>query len=659
MLKDKFYWILILTIVLNLLFPNLSFAEEGLNQPAVYPDLAYEFIGYDKWENFNRKIFLFNAGFNKYIIKPVNIVWTSIVPQYGIDRIDNFYTNLKYPIRLMGCLFQKDFKSSGSETLRFLTNTTIGVAGLWDPATTKFHIEPRNEGFEQVFAYHNFKKGSYLVLPVIAEGNVRDLVGKAFDAPFDPSIYAFGIGGAISAGVSLVNGSTYLQPLMKSMESYADPYQVSKQYLGLDKYIENNNLDRKDVFLEKTSSQNYIKVSNTTIPSNLKADIELNQYHPQSPSIDSIRTLLFDDKSLNDSKWSELSVWNKSFPKQIKTDSVRIDVSRPKYNYRYILQPDKNAPIAIIYPSIGENINSNQSLIQSKILYDSGYSVLILGSHFEWQFVKSMPYDYKPGFPPQDSYYLRKVTANALINLELKYSCKFNKKIIVGTSFGGLSSLFVASQEDKQNTLGISNYIAINPPIELFYALSQLDKYCEDWQKNSTDIKLTSALTTQKILDLTKDAQNPDIDKNPKPLALTDDEAKLAISFTMRQKLSDVIFTIENAPISKKSDIYQKINNMRFYDYAQKYIGSNKNESLDKLEYEASLYSISDFLKQNQNYKIYHTLDDCFVNQNQLSWLKDTTQNKSLFFSNGSHLGYLYRSEFYNEFVNDIKQIKQ
>jgi len=93
---------------------------------------------------------------------------------------------------------------------------------------------------------------------------------------------------------------------------------------------------------------------------------------------------------------------------------------------------------------------------------------------------------------------------------------------------------------------------------------------------------------------------------------------------------------------------------MSFHDYAQKYLISNQNKSFEQLNYDSSLYSLADFLRKNKKYKIYHSLDDCFVNREQLIWLKQQSGNKSVFFSNGSHLGFLYREEFINQFKKDI-----
>lgn len=654
MIKYKAFLISIVVFCLIFCLNNISFAADNIGVITRYPDYAFEFTGIDKCENFNRKMFNFNLKFNKYIVRPINIVWASVMPQYGMDRVKIFYTNINYPVRLISCLLQKDFKSSKTETKRFLTNTTLGVVGLYDPALTKYKIAPRDEDMGQVLAYYHVKKGPYLVLPIIDQGNIRDIGGDALNLPLNPTSYIVGPISAVSTGLSYLNETSYMQPVFKLAEDYADPYETSKQLSGIDRYIKNSNLDRIDVFKDEKLSQNMVKINNTAINSGLKADIKLNNYNPQSPLIDAMRTIFFDNQNLNDSKWSDLSVWNKSFTKKFKFSSVNIGSMRPNYKYRYVLQKNKQAPLAIIYPSIGESIMSNESTMQAKILYDEGYSVAILGSTFQWAFVKSMPDNYRPGLPYQDASYLRNITSKVVTDLQVRTSYAFNKKIIVGTSFGGLTALFVAVQENTNNTLGISNYITINPPIEIFFALKQIDKYSQDWKNNPTDLKYRAALTAEKVIQVSQRVANRSIEKEPEKLPFNEDEAKLAISFAMKQKLSDVVFIIEHGSTSKKSDLYKSINDMSFYDYAQKYLISNQPKSIEQLDYDSSLYSLADFLQTSKNYKIYHSLDDCFVNPEQLIWLKKQSGNKAVFLSNGSHLGFLYRKEFIDAFKKDI-----
>jgi len=316
------------------------------------------------------------------------------------------------------------------------------------------------------------------------------------------------------------------------------------------------------------------------------------------------------------------------------------------------LQKDKTAPLAIFYPSVGEGVDSHHSTVFAKIFYDAGYSVLIQGSHFQWEFAKSMPKGYCPGIPSQDVENLKLVTRRIINKLETDNNYQFKDKLLVGTSFGGMATLFLADKESKNNTLGISKYIAISPPIELVYAINQVDKNSEDFDYNSFDAKHKLATTAAKVIQITNKKKDPKF--KFKELPFSEDEGKLIVSFIMRQKLSDLIFTIEEACKNKKCEIYNSINNLSFKDYVEKYILANSGGTLEDIRYDTSLYAISDFLKTNNNYKIYESLDDFFINKNQLEQLKLYSPSNIICLNNGSHLGFLYRKEFQEALKKDI-----
>lgn len=667
MFKKKFFFAVTAAFLLCFYSNNLSFAiietDNNNKDSVIYPDYSYEFTGKDKCEGFNRKLFVFNLKLNKFVLKPVNIVWASVMPKYGMDRLQNMYTNINFPVRVVSCALQKDFKGSRQELSRFFINTTVGVAGFYDPAKTKFHIQPRNEDMGQALACcKKIKKGPYLVLPVV-RGNLRDLAGQLLDYPLRPFSY-IPIGGAIANAVFAINNTVSMQAGIKKIdETYADPYEVAKQLHGFDRFIKNENLDRDEVLKAKSPCQTNMFDVRSAIPTvQLKPDVELTGYNPQSPLVDAMRTAMFKEEKPKKEVWAELSVWNRCFDKKIKLSSVNIDKTHPNYRFRYILQKNKTSPVAIIYPSIGEGIYSEHSDVLAKILYDEGYSVIIQGSAFQWEFVKCMPKGYKPGLPYEDAMRLRQVSAKILDDLQTKKGYKFERKVLIGTSFGAMTGLFAAAQEDERNTLGISKFICINPPIELFYAMRQFDKCALCWKNDPSDIKMRAAVTAQKVLKVSekinckKCAEMVQIETESLPF--NDEEAKLIMSFVMKQKMSDVVFAIENNSRCKKCKIYNDINKMSFYNYGEKYLFSSQNKPQELWEYETSMRSISDFLKKSDNYKIYQTLDDYYINSEQLAWLKGQSGDKTKIFSNGSHLGYLYRKEFLENLKQDINNVQ-
>lgn len=675
---------------------NTVSAEELVKQQSKYPDYAYMYLGSDKFEKMNRKVFAFNLGLNKYAIRPVHMLWSSIMPEYGMNRIHSAYKNIEYPKRLVSSLIQKDFKTSGQETLRFLTNTTIGIGGMFDPAKSLFHIEPSTEDMEQALTKCKCNSGPYLVLPVMNGTTLRGAVGKLLDTSLNPTTYVgTPVLAMVKAGLT-VNRTSYMQPLIKMIEStYADPYEIAKKMYGLDKYIKTENLDRKNVL-----QSGFDAVENSQLPSDINpelvldtrnistenedeiltvadiikgganidniilknyeannakliADLVLFDYNPQNPVVDSMRTALFDLPEINKSMWNELSIWNRSFAKKIKTSSVNITPEKENYKFKYIMQKDKNSPVAIIYPSIGEGIQSHHSVVLAKLFYDEGYSVIIQGSHFQWEFVKSTPDSYKPGIPSQDIKQLKNVTAKIVDQLETKYDCKFSSKTLLGTSFGAFTTLFLADSESRDNTLGITKYISICPPIELIYAMEQVDKNSEEWSKNPNDLKTRVAQTASKVIQLS-DMKDEQKDFKIGILPFTEEEGKLITGFIMHQKLSDLVFTLEKTPKNQVTNVYETLNNMNYRDYAEKYLLSDEYKSIQELRESTSLLSLAEFLQNNTNYKIYHSTDDYLTNQTQLKKLKICSGKQTTIVSNGAHLGFMYTPEFLNDLKREI-----
>lgn len=654
-----------LAAIILLFAKNLTFCAEPIRIPTKFPDYSYEFVGKDKHEKLNRKVYNFNMKVNDYFIKPINVVWASIMPKYGIEHLEMVYDNVEFPVRFFSCLLQKDFKGTKNETKRFFINSTLGLGGFFDIAKN-LNIEKHDEDMGQVLAHKHIKSGSYWVVPILyANGTSRDIIGKILNCPFDPSCYTAGPIAMAAKAVLALNKVTNTQPLIKTINSnFADPYEISKKLYGIDRFIKCENLDRKDVLAEKISKQNFFNISSFQSINGLSADVNLKNYNSQGANIDALRTVLFNDKRTTKSNWNDISLWNRSFNKKIKTGEIKLSPTLKAYKYRFLLQKNKKAPIAIIYPPIGEGRTSSHSVVMAKILYDAGYSTIIFGSSFQWEFVNSMPDKFIPGFPDNDAKYLRLMTGKILNNLSEKYNIIPERKILIGSSYGALTAIFSASQEKKDNSIGINKYICISPPINLLYAMNKIDNFSDNVRKN--ELKMNAAITAEKVLTALQDNNDKTLSQKIDEsigyksvnFPITEDEAKIITSAVMKQKLSDLIYTLEKIQLQKKFspiNVYQKINNMSFYDFAKNYLKISEEEK-QEIEYKSSLYSVADFLKTENNYKIYEAIDDYYSSPTDLVWLKNLTQNKSVYFNDGSHLGFTYRKEFLDNFRNDLKQ---
>ena len=129
---------------------------------------------FDPLSGYNRAITVFNDKLYLWVLDPVAEGYRFVIPRPVRRGVDNFFLNLLYPVRLVNNLLQLKVKNAGEETIRFVTNTTIGVFGFWDPAEKLFGLEAHHEDFGQTLGYYGVGGGFHIVLPVLGPSNLRD-----------------------------------------------------------------------------------------------------------------------------------------------------------------------------------------------------------------------------------------------------------------------------------------------------------------------------------------------------------------------------------------------------------------------------------------------------------------------------------------------------
>ncbi len=158
----------------------LDAGEEEQSPPATVADPI---------EPVNRAIFTFNDKAYYWFFKPVAKGYNVVVPRGVRVAVRNFFSNLAAPIRVANNLLQGNFRSTGTELLRFTINSTIGMAGLFDPAHDGFHLERKEADLGQTLGRYGLGQGMYLVLPLLGPTTLRDGAGIAGDLVLDPLSY--------------------------------------------------------------------------------------------------------------------------------------------------------------------------------------------------------------------------------------------------------------------------------------------------------------------------------------------------------------------------------------------------------------------------------------------------------------------------------------
>lgn len=134
----------------------------------------------DPWEGMNRGIFAFNDWLSRHALEPVGRGWAWLVPEFARRSIERAYANLRTPIVLVNNLLQGKPRAAGVDLARFVLNSSVGMAGLLDPALD-CGLEPNHEDFGQTFGVWGVPPGPYLMLPILGPSSPRDAGGLVLD----------------------------------------------------------------------------------------------------------------------------------------------------------------------------------------------------------------------------------------------------------------------------------------------------------------------------------------------------------------------------------------------------------------------------------------------------------------------------------------------
>lgn len=139
----------------------------------------------DPAEPANRAVFAFNQVLDTGVLKPAAGMYRDLMPPAVRTGVHNALDNLRSPVVLFNDLLQGDLDRARITVMRFLINSTIGIAGLGDPATDMGFVH-HNEDFGQTLAKWGVDDGPYVMLPVFGPSNPRDAVGLVVDFLIDP-----------------------------------------------------------------------------------------------------------------------------------------------------------------------------------------------------------------------------------------------------------------------------------------------------------------------------------------------------------------------------------------------------------------------------------------------------------------------------------------
>lgn len=563
-----------------------------------FPDLLN-----DAGEPLNRGIWAVNEGLLVGAIHPTAKVYRTVVPTRARESIRDFARNISYPGRVVNHMLQGRWDGAGDETKRFLTNSTVGVAGFFDPAT-KWNIPKSNANFGQTFGTWGWQPKNYVVLPFFGPSDERSALGLVGDKLSEPLNY-YPPYDMVSPATTYNQLTDISEEAKRLLVMDADPYSTSK------------------------IAWTYTK--NDALPDlQMRGPIDL-------PTLQTFGAVKFGPK-------------DPDFLTQSRDISVKIPATGRKMISTYWLQPVP-APLVYISPGFYSHRYSSMTVGLAEQLYQNGYSVVSTTSVFHPEFMHMTSSVALPVYPTVDSHDLWLGITETDRALNKKFPGRFTKRAMIGTSMGGFMTLRIAASEaySKSELITFDRYVAINMPVDITHGFKELDSYV------NTPLKWPEAERQQRINNTMQKASYALLSKKqtPQPVMFDGDESKYLIGLTFRVALRDIIydsqsrnnFGVLQTPISswRREPVYNEILDYSLSDYFDRFAVpyyQQKGISVDKLKRDVDLRSQESKLRAQSKIRIITNENDFLLRSKDVAWLRSTFPKSRLtILPEGGHLG--------------------
>jgi len=202
----------------------------------------------DPLEELNRPIFVFNQTLDQNLIEPIAISYRDNTPEEIKKGVSNFFSNLGEVSTLANQILQFKAEDSFITISRLLINTTVGLAGIFDPAS-ELGLIKKDEDFGQTLGFWGVPEGPYFVIPILGPSTLRDTAGLYVDMTSDVNlINNLDTNGEIAAtSMKTVDKRVELLPATDLINGSFDPYTTMRSsYLQKRRNDVNDGIDKNN-----------------------------------------------------------------------------------------------------------------------------------------------------------------------------------------------------------------------------------------------------------------------------------------------------------------------------------------------------------------------------------------------------------------------------
>src|SRR5215470_12024689 len=210
---------------------------------------------------------------------------------------------------------------------------------------------------------------------------------------------------------------------------------------------------------------------------------------------------------------------------------------------------NRPAPLLFILAGVGSNPYFGVGPYLATLFYRAGSHVVILPSPMNWNFALAASRSGAPGYTPEDARDLYDVMQKTLTTLRDGYHIKPTMIRFLGVSLGALEGAYLSVIDAEEGKIGIANYLLINPPIDLHYALKKIDEWSGLEKQFGPERSRELVSQALAIVDTFADEKPDDpavIDRLAKKLgSFTSEELQYLIAATLQSQLYELIYVTQ------------------------------------------------------------------------------------------------------------------
>ena len=332
-------------------------------------------------------------------------------------------------------------------------------------------------------------------------------------------------------------------------------------------------------------------------------------------------------------------------------------------------QQSKTAPLVLVIAGVGGDGNSGVAVALAEQFHKKGYNVIALPGTVSWMYSVAISETAAPGYNPRDKieYY---TWIKWVLNYAKKQGMKFNDISLVGYSYGGLLTGFLAPYDLTQSQPLFKKVIMINPAMDPEFGLKKLDSLYDQGENIAESRKVSIRVATYEAALSTPPTADPveAVFKFMKQQQIGLKEIQWVIGDSFRFSLQNIVLgtqyvidrgvlksTYSKFSLNKR---YEESKTINFSQYMDKIVMSSltPEERAKDTNYESSFYSQLENLKNDSRVFIFENTDDFIVKPSDIDLLRQNFSERLFLFPYGGHLGNALAPSHVELYLNVLAQ---